>query len=332
MPKLPTSRAFRAMLIAVVAVLILVAPMAHSAFAGPVSGMTLAKGKHGEGKGKGKNEAKKLAKDDDEGDDDQGDDKGNHNGKGNEGKGKKKGHEKQQEQAVAPAKLYLVAVACQFESDSNASTCLFVGGTEKGTGDVTQIAIPGDMACSDITGGSYTTSTDDSGGQMLASPNGAQAVTLVMSGRVRTSGTASYRVSTPNGLFPASGPGLRCGESNTAQVSTELSATTGAVRVIAYQCPAGTNDQTVDWYTKCAQAEPGVTFRLVQNGISSDAAKIGTTDDKGSLIFANLPAATYHLTRDGGNWCHAESDSVNAQGDVIVRANERSTVWIFNCT
>jgi hypothetical protein len=37
------------------------------------------------------------------------------------------------------------------------------------------------------------------------------------------------------------------------------------------------------------------------------------------------------MSEDGGNWCHAESDSVNAQGDVTVRANERSTVWIFHC-
>jgi hypothetical protein len=37
------------------------------------------------------------------------------------------------------------------------------------------------------------------------------------------------------------------------------------------------------------------------------------------------------MTEDGGNWCHAESDSVNAQGDVTVGVNERSTVWIFHC-
>jgi len=30
-------------------------------------------------------------------------------------------------------------------------------------------------------------------------------------------------------------------------------------------------------------------------------------------------------------WCHAESDSVNAQGQVVVAAGERASVWIFNC-
>jgi hypothetical protein len=30
-------------------------------------------------------------------------------------------------------------------------------------------------------------------------------------------------------------------------------------------------------------------------------------------------------------WCHAESDSVNAKGEVVVAAGERASVWIFNC-
>jgi hypothetical protein len=30
-------------------------------------------------------------------------------------------------------------------------------------------------------------------------------------------------------------------------------------------------------------------------------------------------------------WCHAESDSVDAQGQVVVAAGERASVWIFNC-
>ncbi len=330
MPNLPAKRVSRVLLVIVITVIVLVAPLAQTAVADSVSGIALAKGK--DGHGNGKENAKKISKNDDDQGDDGGEGEGNHNGKGNEGKGKKKGHEKQQErEAVAPAKLYLVAVACQFQSDLNTSTCLFVGGTENGTGDVSRISIPGDMACTDITGGSFTTQADDDGGQMLVSPNGAQAVTLVMSGQVRTSGTASYRVTTPNGLFPAAGPGLRCGETSTTQLSTELSSTTGAVRVIAYQCPVGTTAQTVDWYAKCAQLDAGVTFQLVQNGVSSDSAKTGTTDDKGSLLFPKLAPATYHLTQGDGNWCHAESDSVNAQGDVIVHANERSTVWIFEC-
>jgi hypothetical protein len=336
MPKLRTWRVSRLVLITLFAVAVLLFPSINLSVALTPPSIAIATDKHGgHGKGKGHAKAASVNKDDDEGDDDQGDDEGNgrpnHNCKGDEGKGKKKGHEKQQEcEQVTAAKLFLVAVACQFQSDANSTTCLFVGGTENGTSGVTGIAIPSDMACSNITGGSYKPSSDD-GGQTLTSPNGTQTVTLVMAGRVRTSGAASYRVTTPNGLFPATGPDLRCGETTANPVSTELSSTAGAIRVVAYQCPAGIDPQTVDWYATCAQPAPGVTFRLVRTGVSSDSAKTGTTDDKGNLTFANLPPATYHMTEDGSNWCHAESDSVDAQGDVIVRANERSTVWIFHC-
>ncbi|MFL5761909.1 MAG: prealbumin-like fold domain-containing protein [Thermomicrobiales bacterium] len=329
MVRLLPSRGRLMILLTVTALAVLVLPVVSINVALNPPGIAFAKNKHGGGHGNGQAKAASVNKENDEGDD-QGDDNGggpNQNGKGDEGKGKKKGHEKQ----VAQAKLYLVAVACQFQDDANATTCLFVGGTENGTGDVTRISIPHDMACAKVTGGSFSTATDDDGGQGFTSPDGAQAVTLVISGQVRTSGTASYRVTTANGLFPASGPGLRCGEPTTKPTSTELSATSGAVRVIAYKCPAGTTEQTADWYAKCTQPAASVTFNVVQTGVSSDNGKTGTTDDKGNVSFTNLAPATYHLTEENGDWCHAESDSVNAQGDVIVRANERSTVWIFHC-
>jgi Prealbumin-like fold domain len=335
MPKLRSWRVSRLVLLTLFALAVLLLPSINLSVALTPPGIAIAKDKHGNGKGKGHAKAASVNKDDDEGDDDQGDDEENggpnHNCKGDEGKGKKKGHEKQREcDQVTAAKLYLVAVACQFQSDANSTTCLFVGGTENGTSGVTGISIPSDMVCSNITGGSYKPSSDD-GGQTLTSPIGASTVTLVLAGRVRTTSSASYRVTTPNGLFPATGPDLRCGDTTANPVSTELSSAAGAIRVVSYQCPAGIDPQTVNWYATCAQPAPGVTFRLVKTGVSSDSGKTGTTDDKGNLTFANLPPATYHMTEDDGNWCHAESDSVNAQGDVIVRANERSTVWIFHC-
>ncbi len=32
-----------------------------------------------------------------------------------------------------------------------------------------------------------------------------------------------------------------------------------------------------------------------------------------------------------GDWCHAESDNVDEQGNVVVLAAEVSTVWVFHC-
>jgi hypothetical protein len=250
------------------------------------------------------------------------------------GKGKKKGHHKCDDEEVNPeplAQLYLVAVACQFQGNANVTTCLFVGGTENGASDVTRVSIPEEMACTEVTGGTFVSVSEDGPGQALASADGSQAVTLVFAGRVRTSGEASYRVTTPNGQFPATGPGLQCGEQTNVAAPTDMSSTAGAVRVIAYDCPAGVDPQTVDWYATCSMGSAGVTFRLLQNGVSSDSEKTGATDESGNLSFDNLPAGTFHLSEDDGNWCHAESDSVDENGDVVVRNNERSTVWIFHC-
>jgi hypothetical protein len=44
-----------------------------------------------------------------------------------------------------------------------------------------------------------------------------------------------------------------------------------------------------------------------------------------------LQPGTYALKEVGAEWCHAESDSVDSRGNVIVRAGARANVWIFDC-
>ena len=46
--------------------------------------------------------------------------------------------------------------------------------------------------------------------------------------------------------------------------------------------------------------------------------------------FTRLQPGTYDLQEVDATWCHAESDSVDAQGQVVA-AGERASVWIFNC-
>jgi hypothetical protein len=111
----------------------------------------------------------------------------------------------------------------------------------------------------------------------------------------------------------------------------ELPATTGTILVIAFDCPAGVNPNSADWFATCTNVSSGVTFRLMMNGAPADSATTGTTDDQGNLTFGNLDPGTYHLTEETGDWCHAESDNVDENGDVIVGVSERSTVWIFHC-
>jgi hypothetical protein len=113
--------------------------------------------------------------------------------------------------------------------------------------------------------------------------------------------------------------------------ASEPTATTGTLLVIAYDCPAGVNSELVDWFATCTTVSPDVTFRLVMNGAPADSATTGTTDDQGNVTFRDLDPGKYHLTEETGDWCYAESDSVDENGDVVVRANERATVWIFHC-
>jgi len=48
--------------------------------------------------------------------------------------------------------------------------------------------------------------------------------------------------------------------------------------------------------------------------------------------FASLDPGAYRLDLTGIDWCHAESDNVDASGDVVVEAGAEATVWIFTCT
>jgi hypothetical protein len=56
-----------------------------------------------------------------------------------------------------------------------------------------------------------------------------------------------------------------------------------------------------------------------------------TANPDGIVRFPNLRPGTYKLTEVDGKWCFAQSNSVNAQGNVVVQANKLSEVWVYNC-
>jgi hypothetical protein len=61
------------------------------------------------------------------------------------------------------------------------------------------------------------------------------------------------------------------------------------------------------------------------NGIAAE------TDGAGEVVFSGLEPGTYDLTLLDGSWCHAKSDRVTAESDVVVEAGQESTVWVFLC-
>lgn len=241
---------------------------------------------------------------------------------------------------VDPAATYLVAVSCAYVPAVDQSTCGFVGITERGIEDIGAIVVSEATICAPVTGGVYANAVDPAtGGNGYGSPAEAGGiVTLILDGEVTTSGTATFWVTTGEQLLPATGPGLDCAVRDaTATLDatmTDLSDTTGAVRIQAYTCGDILDPDAIEWFEACDPISPGVGLTVTgeDKQVAGEEPRTGTTDDAGQLDIGELPPGTYALEKSDGGWCHAESDSVDEAGDVIVQAGQRSTVWIFICT
>jgi hypothetical protein len=114
-----------------------------------------------------------------------------------------------------------------------------------------------------------------------------------------------------------------------------VSDNTGSIIVQKLQCPILTPPTGYDFYANCAPQTTPVEFSIARyNGETQDYTPVttGTTNVDGLLEFSRLQPGTYQLTEVGAQWCYAESDSVNTNGDVVVRPNMGAKVFIFNCS
>jgi hypothetical protein len=141
----------------------------------------------------------------------------------------------------------------------------------------------------------------------------------------------------PNGRGVGDAVNLRLASGQTVtchwfNVPEDLAGDTGAVTVYKYVCPITVPPAGFDWYGRCDPQGQGVQFTLsVWDGSRFLPIVTGATDGDGILRFTRLQPGTYDLQEVDATWCHAESDSVDAQGQVVVAAGERASVWIFNC-
>jgi uncharacterized surface anchored protein len=118
-------------------------------------------------------------------------------------------------------------------------------------------------------------------------------------------------------------------------VPAVVSDTTGAIVIQKYSCPVEDPSANYDFYANCGpQSTPAQFDIALYNGENRDYEPVtsGTTNVDGLLTFARLIPGTYALEEAGEGWCYAESDSVNTNGDVVVRPNTVSKVFIFNCS
>jgi hypothetical protein len=306
--------------------------------------------------------------DDDEGDDDEGQGNAGQDAKKDpkEKKPKKDKKDKDDDESapepvqvivVEPATGYRVTVGCHTDVERDESTCVFAGVALADGEEVGGLAVPEATVCTSVVTGDFamndggtteesvtlsSESTDTnwyalgSGyrGPAFVSKDQPDVLTLVLAGTVETAGTATYWLRTDDGVAAATGPGLRCTPANTTAAAPADQ--TGAIVVQAFTCPfetAPANTATLDWFAECAQPAPDATFELTAlDGDNTGAQQTESVDANGVLRVEDLSPGDYRLVQTSTDWCHAESDRVDDQGNVIVNPGERASVWIFNCT
>ncbi|MBA2248007.1 MAG: hypothetical protein H0W23_07755, partial [Chloroflexia bacterium] len=113
-----------------------------------------------------------------------------------------------------------------------------------------------------------------------------------------------------------------------------LTEETGTILVRKYVCEVENPPKGYDWESECRLSDEGASFTISRFNEEMRAfgeTTTGQANPDGLLRFAQLVPGNYELKEVESSWCHAESNSVNARGEVVVRANKLSEVWIYNC-
>jgi hypothetical protein len=201
-------------------------------------------------------------------------------------------------------------------------------------GDNANVAIDasGGTASADASGGNNNVAV--AGGGQVGTDAAAQTVelsklTLELEGNVVPGRQTTYWVDTDVGRRPASGPAL-------VQMAEETE-NTGAIIAEAKMCDIPQPQQGFDWFGQCTAPVTGMSFSLYPQSGASTPLATSDTNAQGRARFGNLPAGTYQLKPEGALgsesmiWCYAESDRVDANGNIIVEADAESHVWSFTC-
>jgi len=117
-------------------------------------------------------------------------------------------------------------------------------------------------------------------------------------------------------------------------IPEDLTETTGTILVRKYVCEVTDPPKGYDWESECRLSDQGSRFELSPYDPETEEygeVTIGQANPDGLLRFTRLEPGEYRLREAEAPWCHAESNSVNSRGDVVVRANALAEVWIYNC-
>jgi hypothetical protein len=103
---------------------------------------------------------------------------------------------------------------------------------------------------------------------------------------------------------------------------------TGSITVHAFLC-SGKEDNDYNWEQDCTNYGDGAGFDLLS--AAGEKVVSGKTNVDGILLFYSLSDGGWGLKETTANWCHAEADRVDANGDVLVTNGGNTDVFIYNC-
>jgi hypothetical protein len=242
---------------------------------------------------------------------------------------------------VSPAAPYTVDVTCEPITDGTATACSFTPLAPEDGKKVSHLLVPEDVACADVVGGSGDYVDPDPNVRVTGYRfTGNGPYTLEFDGTVQASDSAAtYWVKAASGVYPATGPGLTCDAAATLDESTPglgtdspPAATTGTVVIETHACTGATSEsRDFDWYGACPVDVTDHRFLLSAVGEDTTPLLAASTGETGTATFADLGAGAYHLEDTGDRWCHAESDNVNADANVVVETGAVTIVWLFYC-
>jgi len=113
-----------------------------------------------------------------------------------------------------------------------------------------------------------------------------------------------------------------------------LTPDTGTILVRKYVCEVDQPPKGYDWETECRLSNQSASFSLALFNAETEGYEepsMARANPDGLLRFTHLGPGSYQLREVDGVWCHAESNSVDSKGDVVVAANTLAEVWIYNC-
>jgi hypothetical protein len=227
------------------------------------------------------------------------------------------------------------------------------GEANAGTGGVaTSDASGGSVTIGDVRGSDTSIAIDASGGTASADASGGDnnvaiagggqvredasaqvmelsTLTLTLEGNVVPGRPTTYWVDTDSGRRPANGPAL-------VQVADEPD-NTGAIIAEAKMCSIPQPQQGYDWFGQCTAPVTGMSFSLYPESGGTTPLVTSETNAQGRARFGNLSPGIYQLKPEGALgsegmiWCYAESDRVDANGNIVVEPDVESHVWSFTC-